>query len=193
MTSQSKNLLTKNEYHALYAALSPSEVSTVTLLLFKQEEAVVRCFRRLDLAVYYAINFAFFKIKQSFVKISYRDVTAERQLIMQHYFPNQPVPRGFPSEQNITLPPTLYLLKVFYCWDYIMGWLSNGDPAWLKLFRTCSRASATYQTSNLWSNMRGYLSMTTEKRREPKYSLKSISNPLFCGPFSSKASVTLFL
>ncbi|HQS84898.1 MAG TPA: Tn3 family transposase [Alphaproteobacteria bacterium] len=93
--------------------LSPSELLDIYGLPFLNEEErqkhftlneeevkSLMAFKTSKDAVYFAICLVFFKIKQTFVDFTYREITAERQHIMNLYFPKQIFPKELPSEDN---------------------------------------------------------------------------------------------
>lgn len=64
------------------------------------EVTMLHSFDRMDYAIYFAISLAFFKLKYTLIKFQYRNVTVERQHVMQRYFPNQTSPRNFPDDKD---------------------------------------------------------------------------------------------
>ena len=66
--------------------------------LSDEETKALKRFKDMDDAVYFAISLVFFKIKKTLIKFSYRETTAERQHVMERYFPNQLSPKSYPSD-----------------------------------------------------------------------------------------------
>lgn len=66
----------------------------------EQETKKMNSFQAIEDTVYFAVCLAFFKIKQTLVNFNYRDITSERQHVMERYFPNQPFPKSLPKNYN---------------------------------------------------------------------------------------------
>lgn len=94
MANRISNLLTAEEKMAIYSPpiLNDTEI-TEYFTLNEKELAVLKKFKDIDRAIYFAISLVFLKIKKSLVNFSYQDVTKERQHVMQRYFPNKSSPR----------------------------------------------------------------------------------------------------
>jgi TnpA family transposase len=67
----------------------------------KEEIKILKSFKQLNTAVYFAISLVFFKLKYTLVNFSYRDVTRERQHVMRRYFPYEAIPRNFPTDKDM--------------------------------------------------------------------------------------------
>ncbi|MFN3233841.1 MAG: Tn3 family transposase [Gammaproteobacteria bacterium] len=89
-------LLSAAEYHEIYAAPILNDAERREYFTFNKDEiAELKRFQSIENAVYFAISLVFFKLKKTFINFSYREVTQERQHVMDRYFPNQRFPRAF--------------------------------------------------------------------------------------------------
>jgi hypothetical protein len=88
MANTTSTLLTAEEWRSLYKPPTLNDSERAEYITFSETEidALYR-FNSIDHAVYYAISLAFFTLKYTLINFSYRDVTLERQYVMQRYFP----------------------------------------------------------------------------------------------------------
>lgn len=68
--------------------------------LNKAELHTMKTFKGPQEAIYFAVCLTFFKIKGTLVNFSYRDITAERQHLMERYFSNDPAPKSLPKNRS---------------------------------------------------------------------------------------------
>jgi hypothetical protein len=95
-------LLTAEERRTLYEPPVLNDAERNECFTFTEPEIkALKSFREVDSAVYFAISLAFFKFKYTLIRFRYREVTSERQHVMQRYFPNKSVPRRFPIDKDI--------------------------------------------------------------------------------------------
>ncbi|WP_423064040.1 DUF4158 domain-containing protein [Candidiatus Paracoxiella cheracis] len=102
MANTTTTLLTTEERRALYDSPVLNDPERTEYFTFNNDEVKTRnSFKKLDDAIYFAISLAFFKLKYTLVNFRYRDVTLERQHVMQRYFSNQPTPRSFSNNKDV--------------------------------------------------------------------------------------------
>ena len=93
----SPSLFTSAERKSLYACPILTDLERTEYFTFsKNELTVLYRFKKVDHAVYFAISLAFFKLKYTHVRFSYRQVTLERRHVMARLS----IPKGFPSAAN---------------------------------------------------------------------------------------------
>jgi hypothetical protein len=101
MANTKTTLLTAEERRSLYSPPTLNESERKEYFTFSQDEIkVLKSFKKTEYSVYYAISLAFFKLKYTLVNFKYRDVTLERQCVMQRYFPGKSIPRRFPTDKD---------------------------------------------------------------------------------------------
>lgn len=102
MANSTSTLLTNEEWRSLYDPPTLNDTERTEYFTFSEAEiTVLYSFDRIDYAVYFAISLAFFKLKYTLVNFNYRDVTLERQHVMQRYFSKQISPRGFSDGKDV--------------------------------------------------------------------------------------------
>ncbi|OJX14388.1 MAG: hypothetical protein BGO77_02745 [Caedibacter sp. 37-49] len=101
MPNKDSRLLSQTELLDIYGTPILSDTERQKYFTFNDEEIkVLKSFKDTKEAVYFAICLVFFKIKQTLVDFNYQDVTAERQHIMERYFPQSSHPRSHPHYRN---------------------------------------------------------------------------------------------
>lgn len=101
MANSNSTLLTNEERRSLYDPPVLNDAERTEYFTFTEGETeALYSFDRIDYAVYFAISLAFFKLKYTLINFTYRDVTLERQHVMQRYFSNKESPRGIPDDKD---------------------------------------------------------------------------------------------
>ena len=101
MANTNSTLLTNEERRSLYDPPALNDAERIEYFTFTEAETkTLYSFDRIDYAIYFSISLAFFKLKYTLINFTYRDVTLERQHVMQRYFPNKESPRGFPDDKD---------------------------------------------------------------------------------------------
>ena len=95
MPNQQTRLLNATELLDIYGIPALSEVERREYFTFnKQETETLNSFKSIEDAVYFSVCLAFFKIKQTLIDFNYRDITPERQHVMERYFLNRISPKS---------------------------------------------------------------------------------------------------
>lgn len=145
MANTTTTLLTAEERRSFYSPPILNESERREYFTFSQDEIkLLKSFKKIEHSVYYAISLAFFKLKYTLVNFSYRDVTLERQYIMQRYFLGKSIPRRFSNNKDdITRVESKVLQTVNFS-------RFKGDVA-DKIMQGMQKQSAAYpQTSRLY-------------------------------------------
>jgi len=101
MANITSALLTAEEWQSVYEPPTLSDSERAEYFTFSKSEIdTLYNFKSIDHAVYYAISLGFFKLKYTLINFAYRDVTLERQYVMQRYFSNKPSPRTFTNNKD---------------------------------------------------------------------------------------------
>ena len=101
MPNKNSRLLSSTELLDIYGIPVLNDIERQEFFTFNEAETkILKEFKGIKDAVYFAICLVFFKIKQTLVDFNYQDVTAERQHVMNRYFSNQPSPRVFPASYS---------------------------------------------------------------------------------------------
>lgn len=94
-------ILNSNERNSLYGVPTLTEAERTEYFTFNDAELkVLYSFKSINSSIYYATGLVFFKLRYTLIDFTYREVTKERQHIMQRYFPNKPSPRTFPTDKD---------------------------------------------------------------------------------------------
>ena len=101
MPNTNAQLLTSTELLDIYGlpALNDSERREY-FTLNQDELKVLKSFKDIQEAIYFAACLTFFKIKRTFVNFKYREITEERRQIMERYFPNKSPPKFLLKNHN---------------------------------------------------------------------------------------------
>lgn len=101
MPNKIPRLLSPTELLDIYGIPILNDIERQELFTFSEVEIkTLKGFKDIKDAVYFAICLVFFKTKKTLITFNYQDVTAERQYVMERYFPNQPSPRTLPTIYN---------------------------------------------------------------------------------------------
>jgi TnpA family transposase len=101
MPNTNSRLLSSTELLDIYGIPVLNDLERQEFFTFNEAETkILKEFKDLKDAVYFSIFLVFFKSKRTLVDFNYQDVTAERQHVMNRYFPNQPSPRAFPASYS---------------------------------------------------------------------------------------------
>jgi TnpA family transposase len=103
MPNKIVKLLTPTELLDLYGIPILNDLERQEYFTFSPPEIkVLESFSGPKEAVYFAVCLVFFKIKKTLVEFNYQEITAERQHIMQVYFPKKAFPKSLPPEYTKT-------------------------------------------------------------------------------------------
>ena len=95
MANKIPRLLAPAELLDIYGIPILSDIERQEYFTFNEEEnKALKEFKNTKEAVYFAICLVFFKIKRTLVDFNYQNVTAERQHVMERYFPKVSSPRS---------------------------------------------------------------------------------------------------
>lgn len=101
MANKIPRLLAPAELLDIYGIPILSDIERQEYFTFNEEEnKALKEFKNTKEAVYFAICLVFFKIKRTLVDFNYQNVTAERQHVMERYFPQASSPRSHPHYRN---------------------------------------------------------------------------------------------
>ena len=99
MSNKIDRLLSPEEILDIYGVPVLNDTERQTLFTFNTVEMeALHSFADKKNSCYFAICLVFFKIKRTFVNFNYRNVTAERNLVMERYFPHKPYPKSLPDK-----------------------------------------------------------------------------------------------
>ena len=101
MPNKIPRLLTPDELLDIYGIPVLNDVERQELFTLNEAETkTLKDFKDIKDSVYFAICLAFFKSKQTLVDFKYQDVTAERQHVVNRYFPHHLSPRTLPNDHS---------------------------------------------------------------------------------------------
>ena len=148
MANKIPRLLAPAELLDIYGIPVLSDIERQEYFTFNEEEnKALKEFKDTKEAVYFAICLVFFKIKRTLVDFNYQDVTAERQHVMERYFPqvSSSIPRFKESRSSILVPPIQIIKQLGHVYmaserlepddakvscPVLMG-LGGGNTSWL--------------------------------------------------------------
>ncbi len=101
MPNKDSRLLSSTELLDIYGTPILNDLERQEYFVFNEQETnALYKFKDQKEAIYFAICLVFFKIKRTFIDFNYRDVTADRQHIINQYFPGKPSPKSLPNIYN---------------------------------------------------------------------------------------------
>ncbi len=101
MSNQNTRLLSATEQLDIYSIPALNDIERREYFTFNDQETnTLKSFVAIEDAVYFAVCLVFFKIRQTLVDFNYRDITLERQHVMERYFTNQTSPKSLPKRPN---------------------------------------------------------------------------------------------
>jgi hypothetical protein len=99
MANVNSRLLSPAELLEIYGGPILNDAERRELFTFNEAETkALQNFQDPKNQLYFSICLVFFKIRRTFVDFTYRDVTAERQHVMERYFPQKPYPKSLPEK-----------------------------------------------------------------------------------------------
>jgi hypothetical protein len=99
MANKIPRLLSPAELLEIYGVPILNDAERRELFTFSEtEKKALQNFQDPKNQLYFAICLVFFKIRRTFVDFTYRDVTVERQHVMERYFPQKPYPKSLPDK-----------------------------------------------------------------------------------------------
>jgi len=101
MANKNTNLLNPIELLDIYGMPYLNDIERREYFaLNKAELHAMKNFKNTQEAIYFAVCLAFFKIKGTLTSFSYRDITAERQHLIERYFPDDSIPKSLPKNRS---------------------------------------------------------------------------------------------
>jgi hypothetical protein len=99
MANVNSRLLSPTELLEIYGIPILGDSERRELFTFNEAETkALQNFQDHKNSLYFAICLVFFKIRRTLVNFTYQDVTAERQHVMERYFPHKPSPKSLPGK-----------------------------------------------------------------------------------------------